>query len=277
MRRRMRWTGLWSGWIISALLLVGCGGSTAGSNASTGVSPQTGQSAASQGTGKVLTVATNATFVPFESVDQNNQIVGFDIDIWKAIADQEKLQYKIENVDFNGIVTGVQTGRYDFGISGITITDERKQAVAFSEPYYHEGLIIAVKKGATGISKPADLAGKTVGVQLGTTGAQWTQEHLKQSQIKTFDQSTDAFLALKNGQVDAVINDEPNTAYYIQQGNPEVMMVGNLLTGEDYGIAVSKQNQQLLNQINEGLRAIRQNGTYDKIYEKWFGEKPPAS
>ena len=158
-------------------------------------------------------------------------------------------------------------------MSAATITDERKQTVDFSDPYFTAGQGLAVKEGSdiTGI---ADVDGKKVGVQLGTTGDIWASENTR-AEVVRYDEITLAMQALANGDVDAVLNDAPVSADIIK-ANPELglVMLPELYTSEQYGIAVNKGKPEVLAAINEGLAAVKASGEYDTIYEKWFGMKP---
>lgn len=217
-------------------------------------------------------VGMNAEYPPFESVDASGNIVGFDPDIMAAIAEEAGFEYELVNTRWDGIFVALQSGEFDAVISAATITDERAEIVDFSDPYFNAGQMIAVRIADAGqITSVPDLDGRKVGVQLGTTGDMWLSENSR-AEVVRYDEVTLAFQALRNGDVDAVFNDGPTSAEIIQS-NPEIgaTLVGEAVTDEFYGIAVNKEKPELLRMINEGLAAIRANGTYDGIYDKWFG------
>ncbi len=220
----------------------------------------------------VYKVGLNAEYPPFESVDAAGNIVGFDPDIMKAIAQKAGFEFELINTRWDGIFVALQSGEFDAVISAATITEERAQIVDFSDPYFNAGQMIAVRiADKDKIKTVADLDGRKVGVQLGTTGDIWLSENTK-AQVVRYDEITLAFQALANGDVDAVFNDGPTSADIIKS-NPELgaTLVGEPVTDEFYGIAVNKNKPELLKMINEGLAAIKADGTYDQIYEKWFG------
>jgi polar amino acid transport system substrate-binding protein len=220
----------------------------------------------------VYKIGTNAEYPPFESVDDAGNIIGFDADIMDALAESAGFKYEFVNTRWDGIFVALQSGEFDAVISAATITDERAEIVDFSDPYFNAGQMIAVREADKDkITTVADLDGIKVGVQLGTTGDQWASENTKAEMVR-YDEITFAFQALANGDVDAVFNDGPTSAEIIQ-ANPELgaVMVGDPITDEFYGIAVNKEKSDLLEMINEGLAEIRSNGTYDEIYQKWFG------
>ncbi|RMF27494.1 MAG: hypothetical protein D6759_17605 [Chloroflexi bacterium] len=226
-----------------------------------------------------ITVGTNAEYPPFEFVDESGNIVGFDIDLMKAIADAAGFEVEFVNTRWDGIFVALASGEFDAVISAATITEERKQTVDFSDPYFNAGQIIAVRADNTDIKGPEDLDGKVVGVQQGTTGDIWVTENTK-AEVKRYDEITLAFQALANGDVDAVVNDAPTSADIIK-ANPEMnlKLVGEPFTEELYGIAVRKDFPELLEAINKGLAEVKASGKYDEIYNKWFGlpkaeEKP---
>jgi peptide/nickel transport system substrate-binding protein len=222
-----------------------------------------------------IRVGTNAEYPPFESVDASNNIIGFDPDLMKAIAQAAGFQVEFVNTRWDGIFVALASGEFDAVISAATITDERKQTVDFSEPYFNAGQMIAVKIGSD-IKTPADLDGKRVGVQLGTTGDIWTSDNTS-AEVVRYDEITLAFQALAQGDVDAVVNDGPTSADIIK-ANPEmgVTLVGEPFTEELYGIAVNKDRPEVLAAINQGLQAVRESGEYDTIYQKWFGTPAAA-
>ena len=212
----------------------------------------------------VVKIGNNAEYPPFESVDASGKIVGFDPDIIAAIAKAAGFEFELINTRWDGIFVALASGEFGAVISAATITDERKQTVDFSDPYFNAGQMIAVKQGSP-IKTPADLDGKKVGVQLGTTGDIWVSDNTK-AEVVRYDEITLAFQALGNGDIDAIVNDGPTSADIIK-ANPELgaTLVGEPFTEENYGIAVSKDKPELLAAINKGLAAVKASGEYDKI------------
>ncbi len=223
-----------------------------------------------------IKVGVNAEYPPFESVDSSNNVVGFDPDLMAAIATAAGFKAEWVNTRWDGIFVALASGEFDAVMSAATITEERKQTVDFSDPYFNAGQVIAVKQGST-IALPADLDGKKVGVQLGTTGDIWVSQNTK-AQVVRYDEVTLAFQALANGDVDAVVADGP-TSIDVVKANPEmkIAVVGKPFTEEFYGIAVNKKRPEVLAAINKGLAAVKASGEYDKIYAKWFGAPEAAA
>lgn len=239
-----------------SLILTGCGSQT---------SPQA----------KVLKVGSDTAFAPFEFQDEKSkEYVGFDMDLIKAIGKQIGYEVKVQGTGFDGLIPALEAGQLDAVISAMTITAERGKKVNFSKPYYTSGLSIVVKSDNTGIKEFKDLEGKRIAVQIGTTGAGFAKQ-IKDAKIREFNTAPEAFLELKAGGVDAVINDLPVNEYYIaRMGSKDAKIVGQPLNSEDYGIATAKKNTELAQKIDKALDDLKKNGEYDKIYEKWFGKKP---
>ncbi|MER2597931.1 MAG: ABC transporter substrate-binding protein [Caldilineales bacterium] len=223
-----------------------------------------------------IKVGTNAEYRPMEFVDDKGAVIGFDIDLMNAIAAAGGFEVEFVNTRWDGIFVALDQGEFDAVISSATITDERKQTVNFSDPYFTAGQGLAVKQGSA-ITGIADVDGKKVGVQLGTTGDIWASENTKAEVIR-YDEITLAMQALANGDVDAVFNDAPVSADIVK-ANPEMglVMLPELYTSEEYGIAVNQDKADVLAVINKGLAAVRASGEYDTIYEKWFGMKPAGA
>ena len=245
-----------------SVLVAGCGGDSAKKD-----------NGGKQGSEKVLRIGTNADFAPFEFQDVNGkEYEGFDMDLIRAVAKEMGYKAEIQNVNFDGLIPAMESGNLDVIISGMTINDERKQKVNFSEPYYKYGLTIIVKKDNKDINKFADLKGKKVAVQIGTTSAKECHK-IEGIEVKEFNSSADTFLELKAGGVDAVVNDRPVNDYYIKKsGVTDVRALADLLTSEDYGIAMSKKDAEMQKKVNDALKKLHENGEYDKIFAKWFGE-----
>ncbi|WP_347862335.1 glutamine ABC transporter substrate-binding protein [Salimicrobium sp. PL1-032A] len=252
-------------------LLAACGSSEEGGSDTGGE----GDGDSGEGSsGDTYTVATDNNFVPFEFLnEETGEMEGFDMDLIRAIADEAGFEVDIESMKFDGVVAGMQTGRYDIGIAGMTITEERAETIDFSDPYYDAGLIIAVQEGNEEIQSEDDLAGKTVATRSGTTSETYLSENHPEAEIETFPGIVEAYMDLQAGRVDAVMYDVPNVQYYVNNdAKGELKTVGEILQGEQYGIAFP-QGSELVEPANEALQTLIDNGTYDDIYEEWFGER----
>lgn len=225
---------------------------------------------------KVLKVGSETTFAPFEFQDEKSkEYVGFDMDLIRAIGKELGMEVQIQSMGFDGLIPALEAGNIDVAISGMTITDERAKKVNFSKPYYKSGLSMVVKADNDTIKTFKDLEGKKIAVQIGTTGAMEAKK-IKDAIIREFNNAPEAFMELKAGGVDAVVNDLPVNEYYIAQaGGKDAKVVGEPLTSEEYGIAIAKKNSELTEKVNQALDALKKNGEYEKIYLKWFGKKPP--
>lgn len=224
---------------------------------------------------KDLKVAVNATFPPFEFVNaQTKELTGFEMDLMKAMAKKAGHTVTFQNMGFDGIIPAILSGSVDVGASGFSITDERKKKVLFVDPFYESGLTILVsKKSAGSIKGFADLKGKKVAVQIGTTAATKAKE-IPDAKITTFNHAGEAILELANGGVDAIINDKPVTDYILTQQPKvakETVHLPELLTADPMGMAVSKENAALQQELNKALADLKKDGTYDQLYKKWFG------
>lgn len=235
--------------------------------------PTTADPAAADAPAKTkVKIGTNAEYQPFEFVDENNQIVGFDVDLLNALAAEANLELEWVNTKWDGIFVALASGEFDAVASAVTITDERKQTVDFTDPYFNAGQILAVLKDNTAIASMEDIAeGTKVGVQLGTTGDIYVTDNT-QAQVERFDELPMALQALANKDVAAVVADAPTLADFLK-ANPELnaMIVGEPFTDELYGIAVNKEKPEILDALNEALATVKANGKYDEIYNKWFG------
>ena len=236
-----------------------------------------GQSDSAEQSGKkVLRVGMDASYPPFGSQDQETKdYEGFDVDIIRAIGAEEGFDVEISNRSFDGLIPALQAKEIDVAINDITITDDRKQSVDFSKPYYIAGLGVVVRSDNDTIHTAEDLQGKTLGVSIGSTGEEAARK-IPGANVRVFNAINEAFLEVQNGGVDAVVNDIPTNEYYVSRaGNKNVRTAEVALTKEDLGIAVLKGNTELLTKIDDGLAKIKANGKFSEIYEKWFGKEPP--
>jgi len=259
----------------SMVLFAGCGG---GSDAN----KDAGKDAAADAENKeavVLQVGTNAAFEPFEYMDEDGQTpIGFDIDLINAIAADQGMTVEIQNLEFDGLTMAVQNGQLDAAIAGISVTPERLEQVAFTDTYYDAGLNIAVAADNTDINSEADLAGKIVAAQQGTTGAskcEALQEEGVVSEVKILPDINVCMLELANGSIDAVIMDIPVNNKYVELHPEEAKIAAEFEVPEgeeeQFAIAVAKDNTELLDQLNAGLKNVKENGTYDELFDKYFG------
>ncbi|WP_380181290.1 glutamine ABC transporter substrate-binding protein GlnH [Kalamiella sp. sgz302252] len=223
---------------------------------------------------KKLVVATDTAFVPFE-FKQGNQYVGFDVELWAAIAKQLNLDYTLKPMDFSGIIPGLQTRNVDLALAGITITDQRKKAIDFSDSYYKSGLLVMVKANNDQVKGIKDLDGKVVAVKSGTGSVDYAKQHIKSKDLRQFPNIDNAYMELGTGRADAVLHDTPNILYFIHTaGKGQFKAVGDSIEAQDYGIAFPKGSDELREKVNGALKTLRENGTYNTIYKKWFGSEP---
>jgi polar amino acid transport system substrate-binding protein len=215
-------------------------------------------------------VATDATWPPFESVNETTkQVEGFDIDLLNAIADEAGIKIEFVNVAWEALLSGVAQGTYDAAISSISITEDRQKVMLFSDPYFAAGQLVAVRIDNTTIKSKADLGGKTVGVQIGTTG-NIEVDAIAGAIAKPYDDVGLAFQDLMNGQVDAVVADNPLVLSYVGKNSTKLKTVGGVFSAENYGIAISKGNEALQAKINAGLKKVKAAGTIEALSKKWL-------
>ena len=236
--------------LAAALLLAGCGGGRPANR---------------------ILVATEAHYPPFEIVDASGEIVGFDVDLVRAAAREGGLEAEFVDQPFEGILPGLKQGKYDAAVSALTITEERAREVDFTDPYYEAGQVVAVREGEAGIRGREDLRGRTVAVQLATTG-NTEADRIGGATVKTFKSAELAFLELLAGRADAVVNDEPTTLLFMKE-HPGLKTVGPVFTAERYGIAVRKERPDVRRALNDGLAKVRASGEYDRLKAKWIGGK----
>jgi glutamine transport system substrate-binding protein len=225
-------------------------------------------------TERVLRFGTEPTFAPFEfQKEDSKEYTGFDMDLARAIGKEIGAKVEIVSMGFDGLIPALNAGNIDAIAAGMSITPERAKNVEFSIPYYQSGLAVMVKKDNDIIKSMKDLKGKKIAVQIGTTGAMEAHK-IPQTAVVEFNTNTEAALELKNGGVDAVINDLPVVAYFLHKGGGSdyAKIVGKTVSSEDYGIAVKKGNEKLAEEINKAIADLKKNGEYAKIYKKWFGD-----
>ncbi|MBW4514319.1 MAG: ABC transporter permease subunit [Timaviella obliquedivisa GSE-PSE-MK23-08B] len=223
---------------------------------------------------KTLTVAIEPVYAPFEFKAADGSLQGFDVDIMRAIGEAAGFQVKFQSIAFDGMIPALQVGNVDAAVAAMTITPKRAEAISFSRPYFKAGLAIATPKGDPPIATVEELEGKTVAVQIGTTGAEAVKQ-VANVNVRTFNAAVLALQELSNGNVDAVLSDAPVMLYAIKTGNlKDVEINSELLSEELYGIP-TPLNSPNLPLIDKGLTIILENGTYESLYRKWFNAQPP--
>lgn len=265
--------------LITGLLLSACGKKTE-TPAPAASAPVAAASAPAPAPAKVYVVGTDAAYAPFESENPQKEIVGFDIDVVKAVAQKAGIEVKFVNTPWEGIFNTLAQGDRDLLVSAITITDERKQTMDFSNPYFDAQQLIAVKANSK-VTKFDELKKLKVGVQTGTTGDEVVTklQGKTSANIKRFESTPLALKELEAGGVDAVVADNGVIINYVanNSGSKFKTVADKAFQNEQYGIAVKKGNIDLLGKINKGLADIKADGTYDKIYAQYFGAAPGAA
>ncbi len=261
--------------VVGMFALAGCGGAAEEPAAE----PETETEAPAEFTTLtpgIILVGSDTAYPPFENV-VDGVTVGFDVDLMKAIG--ERLGYEVEfkTYKFDALITGLQSGtEFDMVASAMTITEERKQQIDFSDPYINSNQSLAVAADSA-VASTADLkSGDKVGVQSGTTGEIWAKENLepKGVVVTPYDDILAAFGALGAGDIVGVINDAPISQDVVKDPARNAKVVEEIETGEQYGFAFSKESSALREAVNAALAEIKEDGTYTEIYRTWFGADP---
>ena len=272
-RQFLQTTGL----IAVGLLLAACGQKEAPAEAPAAAAPV---AAAPAPAAKVYAVGTDAAYAPFESQNEKAEIVGLTIDVVSAVAKKAGIEVKFVNTPWEGIFNSLQQGDRDLLASSITITDERKQTMDFTNSYFDAFQLIAVKADSK-VGKFDDLKKLKVGVQTGTTGDEVVTklQGKNSTNIKRFESTPLALKELEAGGVDAVVADNGVVINYVANnaGSKFKTVSDKAFAPEQYGFAVKKGNAELLGLLNKGLADIKADGSYDQIYAKYFGAAPAAA
>ncbi|NLJ94277.1 MAG: amino acid ABC transporter substrate-binding protein [Clostridiaceae bacterium] len=218
----------------------------------------------------VLDLGTNAAFPPYEFYD-GDQMVGIDIDIAKAIADYLGYEVKIHDMEFSNIIASIESGKLDGGIAGMTVTADRLESVNFSNSYATGIQSIIVTKDSE-IGSIDDLEGKKIGTQFGTTGDMYAQDDFGIDNVQAFDKGADAVVALLAGNVDCVIIDSAPAQSFVE-ADDNLQLLDTNYTEEDYAIALTKDNDTLLEEVNYALEVLTDDGTIPAIIEKYIPAK----
>ena len=222
-----------------------------------------------------ITTCTHLPYEPFQ-FEQGGKIVGFDVDLVDLVAKKLDVKQEIVDTPFEGIQSGedLNARKCDIAAAAMTITDERAAKIDFSDPYFDANQALLVEKGS-GIKSFEDLDGQTLGVQSGTTGKLYAEENAPDGvELKDYEDLALELSSVKSGQIPAAINDIPVLLDYVKK-NPELEVAAQFETGEQYGFGMKKGTSgDLRKVVNDVLAKARQDGTYDRLYEKWFGAKP---
>ena len=253
--------------LMMAGALAGCGGNNTTPAASSGAAQSTAAD------GDTLVMGTNAAFPPYEYVDDNNQIVGIDAEVAQAIADKLGMKLEIKDMAFDSLIPALQSGTVDIVLAGMTVTDERKESVDFSDSYAN-GIQVVIVPEDSDIATIDDLAGKKIGVQSGTTGDIYCSDTPEnggygEDAVARYDNGALAVAALQNGQVDCVVIDnEPAKAFV--EANTGLKILDTEFTNEEYAAAVNKGNSELLDKVNKALSELKSEGKLDEIIAKYI-------
>lgn len=213
-----------------------------------------------------LVMATNAEFPPYE-FHEGDDVVGIDADIARAIGEEMGMEVKIEDMAFDSIIPAVTSGKADFGAAGMTVTEDRKKNVDFTDTYATATQVIIVKEGSD-IAGPDDLTGKKIGVQLGTTGDIYADD-IEDAEVERYNKGFEAVQALTQDKIDAVVIDGEPAKEFVAEADG-LKILDEAFTEEEYAIAVAKDNDDLLKQMNEALASLKESGKIDEIVAKYI-------
>ena len=264
-----------AGLTAAALALTACGGSASSTASSTASSAASSEAASTSAAAELttveagkLTMATNATFPPYEMTTDAGTIEGIDVDTAQAIAEKLGLELQIDDMDFDAALLSVQQGKADIVMAGVTVTDERKAVMDFSDSYATGIQSIIVPEGSD-ITSPDDLAGKKIGTQRGTTGYIYCSDDFGDDAVVAYDDGLTAVQALNNGQVDAVVIDNAPAKEFVA-ANPGLVILDTSYAEEDYAIGMNKSNTALLEAVNAALEELKADGTLQAIVDKYI-------
>jgi L-cystine transport system substrate-binding protein len=222
---------------------------------------------------KVMKVAFEGTYPPFNFLDDKDEFIGFDVDISNEIA--ERLGYKAEFIatKWDGLVGGLKADKFDIIIGQMTVTEERKKSVDFTNPYVITGSVLITREETTDITKLEDIKGKKVGVGGGTTFEE-VANSVEGADVKLYKAVSDYIQDLTNKRLDVIINDQLLIAYNIKEKDLPIKIASDILNKDEIGMAVNKGNEDFIEKVNEVLSEMKEDGTYTEIYKKWFGTDP---
>jgi len=218
----------------------------------------------------VIVMGTNAEFPPFEFRNDKGEVDGFDVAIANEIAKELGVELKIEDMAFDSLINALKSGKINFIAAGMSVTEDRKQNVDFSEEYYSASQKIIVRKDNNDIKGKADLVGKKIGVQEGTTG-DTEASAIEKVEMSRFKKAVDAVMDLKNGKIDAVVLDASPAQVFVNK-NDDLKILDEELTNEAYAIAIDKGNEELVEVINKVINNLKESGKYDELVKQYIEE-----
>lgn len=221
----------------------------------------------------VLTVGLEGTYPPFNYIDENNNMVGFDVDISNEIASRMGVKAEFVGSAWASLIGGLQSDRFDAIIAQMSITEERQQAVDFTRPYVISGAVLIARVGDDRFQELEDISGFRVGVGIGTT-FETVARSVEGADVRTYDSFQEYSQELLIGRVDLIINDQLTAGFAIVDQGLPLEITSGLVSADNIGIAVKKGNEDFVDTINEVLTSMIDDGTYAEIFRKWFGTEP---
>lgn len=215
---------------------------------------------------KTLVMATNAEFPPYEYYE-GEEVIGIDVDIAKAVAEELGMELKIEDMAFDSVIPAVSSGKADIALAGLTVTDERKENLNFSDTYAKATQVIIVKEDSA-IAGPDDLEGKKIGVQLGTTGDLYASD-IKDAEVEQYNKGFEAVQATMQGKIDAVVIDSEPAKEFVAEAEG-LKILDEAFTEEEYAIGIAKDNEELLEKVNKALKSLKESGKLDEIVAEYI-------
>ncbi|MFL0506090.1 substrate-binding periplasmic protein [Ureibacillus sp. 179-F W5.1 NHS] len=227
-----------------------------------------------------MTVGIMGTYAPYNYLNENKEYDGFDVDIAKELANRLGVEAEFVAQDFSGLIPGLQKDKFDILVSQVTITEERQKQIDFTEPYITNQVKVIVKESNTDIQSKEDFKGKKIGVGLGTNDETYLRTELMPEvgdfTINTYDDVITTLKDLDAGRIDATINNVYALKPVIEENGYAIKAVGEPIKSDKAAVAVKKGNTELVDALNKALEEMKQDGTYEEIFMKWFEEAPPA-